>query len=189
MASTTARPRRKILNSEEIDLRKSASTPRAKAISVAMGIPQPLAPSPLALNPVKVAVGTIMPTRAASAGRDTLRREESSLPDQLPLDLHAHGEEEDRNQPVVHPFPQVLLDGEETQVDDDLDLPELNVELTLRGVDPDQGGSSSGEEEDAAQLRRPSEGFHREKPAAGAGRHRRIKASRTILPPGVQRSK
>ena len=55
-----------------------ASTPSAKAVSVATGMPQPRAPSPPAFSARKMAAGTSMPPTAASAGTPALRRPRSS---------------------------------------------------------------------------------------------------------------
>ena len=49
----------------------------AKAISVAVGIPQPLAATVPKLNAVKMIAGTSMPPAAASTGRIAFRMEES----------------------------------------------------------------------------------------------------------------
>ncbi len=54
------------------------SAPAAKAMSVAMGIPQPCTASPPALKPRKTSAGTTMPPSAAITGRAAWRGSASS---------------------------------------------------------------------------------------------------------------
>ena len=56
----------------------SASAPRTNAMSVAMTMPQPCAPSPPALMATYSSAGTTIPPRAASAGTAAARRSRSS---------------------------------------------------------------------------------------------------------------
>ena len=55
-----------------------ASAPSTNAMSVAIAIPQPRAPSPPALTSRKISAGRIIPPSAASTGTRTVRRSRSS---------------------------------------------------------------------------------------------------------------
>ena len=78
MSSTIANVSNKTLTATGTREPRSATTPRANAMSVAIGIPHPLTPSPPALNATKISAGTIMPPSAAIAGSATARRSRSS---------------------------------------------------------------------------------------------------------------
>ena len=56
----------------------NAKTPRAKAMSVAMGMPQPAAPSVPALMARYISAGTTAPPTAAATGSAAPRTEDSS---------------------------------------------------------------------------------------------------------------
>jgi hypothetical protein len=56
----------------------SASTPRANAVSVAIGIPHPPDPAPPARTAAKTRAGTSMPPAAANTGSIAARRVRSS---------------------------------------------------------------------------------------------------------------
>src|SRR5512143_3530421 len=67
---------------------RSVRTPMQKAMSVAIGMPQPTWPGPAAQR---------------RDGRERrLGRRAQFAHDELALDLHAHDEEEDGHKPVVH---------------------------------------------------------------------------------------
>ncbi len=112
MSSAIASPSSKTFRELGTRSPSRASTPTAKAMSVAIGMPQPRAPSPPALKARKSAAGRTMPPSAAMAGRATSRDSESWPTDELALDLQAHNEEEQRHQPVVDPVAEVLGDVE-----------------------------------------------------------------------------
>ena len=88
-------------------LPSSVSTPMQKAMSVAIGMPQPAAPGVPRLKARKIAAGTTMPPDRGDRGSAARRQVRSSPDDELALDLHAHDEEEDRHQPVVDDLVQV----------------------------------------------------------------------------------
>ena len=72
-SSATAKVSRKIFNVAGARLPTSASTPTANAMSVAIGMPQPLTPGPPALNARYSAAGTTIPPRAATSGSAAAR--------------------------------------------------------------------------------------------------------------------
>ena len=69
---------------------------------------------------------------------------------QLPLDLQAHDQEEQREQPVVHPMREVLGDGPPPDADGQRGSPQLLVGVTPRRVGPRQRHDRRGQEEHAA---------------------------------------
>ena len=128
-----------------------ASTPRAKAMSVAIGMPQPAAPAPPALTrPGSSAAGTTMPPSAAKAGSAASRAVAQLAAHQLPLDLEPHDEEEEGHQPVVHPVAEVLGAVERADPEDDLGAPEAVVATPPRRVGPHERDHRRDEQHDAA---------------------------------------
>ena len=77
-SSTIAMLRRRSLTPGGIRLPRSASTPTAKAISVAIGIAQPRAVSAPAFNRRKMAAGRMTPPKAAMSGSRAFRPSPSS---------------------------------------------------------------------------------------------------------------
>jgi hypothetical protein len=73
MSSTIASASRKIFKPVGTLGPRSAMIPTAIAMSVAIGIPQPLAPSPPALNPAYSNAGTAMPPTAPATGSNACR--------------------------------------------------------------------------------------------------------------------
>ena len=69
MSSTIASVSRKTLSELGTPRPTSATTPTAKAMSVAIGIPQPVEPAPPALKAAYSAAGTAIPPTAAIAGK------------------------------------------------------------------------------------------------------------------------
>jgi hypothetical protein len=69
MSSKIARAVTNTTSARGTRLPSSVSTPMQKAMSVAIGIPQPGAPGPVALKARKMPAGTSMPPSAAIAGR------------------------------------------------------------------------------------------------------------------------
>ena len=76
-SSATASAVRKILSDTGTRLPSIERMPMAKAMSVAVGIPQPFAAIVPWLNAVKKIAGTSMPPAAASTGRMARRADES----------------------------------------------------------------------------------------------------------------
>ena len=77
-SSTTARLSRKIFNDGGTRFPSRARTPSAKAMSVAIGMPQPLEPTLPALAAVKMSAGRTIPPTAAIAGSAATRRSRKS---------------------------------------------------------------------------------------------------------------
>ena len=77
-SSTIARAARKILREVGTRLPSSESTPKANAMSVAIGIPQPELVAFEALNKKNIPAGTIIPPKAANMGMAAFFGEESS---------------------------------------------------------------------------------------------------------------
>ena len=71
-ASVSSRTRRRVARAA-----RSPSAPSANAVSVDIAAPQPLAPSPPALNARKIAIGTDMPPSAAATEIQIRRRSRS----------------------------------------------------------------------------------------------------------------
>ena len=88
-------------------------------MSVAIGMPHPLAPSPEALKARKIAAGTSIPPSAAIAGNATAAAIAKLPDDELALDLHPDDEEEQRHQQVVHDVGEVLFEPVRADVDAD----------------------------------------------------------------------
>ena len=110
MSSTMASVSRNSRRSSGIDGATRARTPSAKAMSVAIGMPQPPGSGPDGLSARKSSGGY---DHAAHGCDDRQRRLTAILQlaeQQLALDLEADDEEEDRHQPVVHPVPKVELE-------------------------------------------------------------------------------
>ena len=123
----------------------SASTPIAKAMSVAAGSAQP-AVSPLpAVIARNSSAGSATPPAAAIAGRSAARAVAQLAGDQLALDLQPDDEEEHRHQPVVDPMTQVQVQAGEI----DAGVPEGLV-AAERDVGPHQRRDGADEERDAA---------------------------------------
>ena len=78
MSSTMARLRRKTFNEVGTRRPSSETTPTAKAMSVAIGMPQPVEPAPDPLKARKMRAGTTMPPRAAATGSTAARGRRSS---------------------------------------------------------------------------------------------------------------
>ena len=109
---------------------RSATTPSANAMSVAIGIPHPSRPSPPALNAKKIAAGTIIPPSAAIAGSATALRIAQLTDDELALDLHPDDEEEQPHQQVVDEVREILLE----HVAADLDAHRPSPERLVAGL-------------------------------------------------------
>ena len=78
MSSKMARAVRKILSAWGTRLPSRVMQPMQKAMSVAIGMPQPARPGPWTLKARKMADGTSMPPTAAIAGRMARRNVRSS---------------------------------------------------------------------------------------------------------------
>ena len=78
MSSAIASDSRKIFNPEGTRLPSSARKPTTKAMSVAIGIPQPLRPGPEPASNTYTPAGASMPPSAPSTGRAALRGSRSS---------------------------------------------------------------------------------------------------------------
>ena len=112
MSSTMATLSRNTLSPAGTREPSRASTPTAKAMSVAIGIPQPRGPRRTGVEARNSRAGS---DHAAHRGHHRqgrpARRSRSSPDDQLALDLQADHEEEQRHQPVVDPVPQIQGQG------------------------------------------------------------------------------
>ena len=86
----------------------SASTPRAKAMSVAVGTAQPRQFSGCGkLTAMKISAGTSMPPSAAIRGSTRRGQRVELTLNHLPLDLEPHQEKEEGHQPVVDPMQEI----------------------------------------------------------------------------------
>ena len=135
-----------------------ATTPTAKAMSVATGMPQPREPAPPAL------------TSGEDEGRDHHaaqrgeRRERRGAgvaqlaEEQLALDLQAGQQEEQGHRGVVDPAPQGEVEIDEVaQPDLQLRRPQRLVAGPQTGVGPDQGGDGRDQHDDARRRLDPHE--------------------------------
>ena len=77
--------------------------------------------------------------------------------DELPLDLQADDEEEDRHQPFVHPLFEVEVDRMAAERDRQMRVPQLEVGLLPRRVRPDESGDRRDDEDDSARTLRVEE--------------------------------
>ena len=73
-----AKAAKKTLSGSGARVRNRESTPRLNAMSVAIGMPQPLDASPPELNAKYMSAGTIIPPNAAKMGRAARLTERSS---------------------------------------------------------------------------------------------------------------
>ena len=78
MSSTIANAVRNIFRDKGILLPSSEITPNEKAMSVAIGIPQPFALGVPALKNTYIRAGKIIPPAAANIGKDACLKEDSS---------------------------------------------------------------------------------------------------------------
>ena len=96
MSSTIARVSRNTRTCDGRPGPMSASAPRTNAMSVAMTMPQPCAPSPPALMATYSSAGTTIPPSAASAGTAARAPVAQLAERELPADLQRDDEEEER---------------------------------------------------------------------------------------------
>ena len=78
MSSITATPSRNATSADGTRRESRASAPRAKATSVAIGIPQPREPPLPPMTARKISAGSTIPPIAANAGSNAARRLASS---------------------------------------------------------------------------------------------------------------
>ena len=116
----------------------SARTPTANAMSVAMGMPQPSAPSDPPAMARKITAGVIMPPERRGRRQQGSARRRQLAMHQLALDLQPGEEEEQRHQAVVHPLLQVQVDLEDVRVNRDVGVPQLGVGVAPGRVRPHQ---------------------------------------------------
>ncbi len=151
MSSTMARVSNITFTAAGIREPSSATTPSANAMSVAIGIPQPSAPSPLALN------GEVDRRRHDHPAERRHGRQRNGSPiaqlpgDEFSLDLHPDDEEEHRHQQVVDHVIEVRLEDVGPDLDADVGRPERFVAGVPRRVRPDQRDDGGDEEQDAAR--------------------------------------
>jgi hypothetical protein len=154
MSSTMARVSRNTLAPAGTLEPSTASTPTAKAMSVAMGMPQPRPPSPPTLRSRKIPAGTTTPPTAARTGRQDRQAGPSGvaqLPgDQFALDLQADHEEEQGHEAVVDPVLEVLGDRQRAGSDGQLHAPQALVAGGEGAVGPPERDHRGGQEEQAA---------------------------------------
>ena len=149
-SSMIARASRKTLTLTGIERPSRASTPTAKAISVAVGTAQPLAAHGIA---VEAQVDQGGDNDAAGGSDDRQRRlvelAQCAFMDFAP-DLHAHNKEEDCHQRVVDPEMQGLGEDELAEPDRKRQMPEGVIAVREGRVGPDQRDSRRDEQHDAA---------------------------------------
>ena len=150
MSSTIASVSRNSRSADGIRRPSNPSTPTAKAMSVAIGMPQPALASP------PPAIEGIEPGRdehAADRGDDRQGggpRVPEVTADELVLDLQPHDEEEDHHQRVIDPVLQGLLEPEVADLDADRGVPEGVVRRRHRTVRPDQRDDGRHQQEHRA---------------------------------------
>ena len=153
MSSTIASASRNSFAPTGTRLPSSAITPTEKAMSVAIGIPQPGASAgPLVHHERHVDEGRDdHPAECGHRRKGRLLDGVQLADDQLALDLETDDEEEDRHQAVVDEVLQRLVEVETADRDRDVRFPELEVRVTPRRVRPDERGDRGGEQHDGAR--------------------------------------
>ena len=151
-SSTTARVSRNERSAEGSEDPMTASTARAKAMSVAVGIAHPRRASPSPPSRVTVATktsaGTMTPPIAATTGTTAFAGRAQVADEELALELQPGDEEEDGEQAVARP----VADGEVEVAPLDADHGVAHGEVGIRpgGVGEHQGGDGGGEQQRAA---------------------------------------
>ena len=169
MSSTIASVSRNSRAADGMRRPSRPSTPTAKAMSVAIGMPQPGA-AVAAAGDQQVDPGRHQ--HAADRGHDGQRRGlgvAQVAVHELVLDLQPDDEEEDHHQGVVDPVLQRLLEPEAAEVDADRGVPERVVRRRPRAVGPDQRRGGGEEQQDRAGGLDAQELAHRPRDQSGQG--------------------
>ena len=168
MSSTIASVSRNRRAADGIRRPSTPSTPTAKAMSVAIGIPQPAAA--VAAGRVEGEVERGRHHHPADRGHDRQRGGPGVAQvavDQLVLDLQPDHEEEDHHQRVVDPVLQRLVEVQRPGVQDDVGVPERVVRRRPRAVGPDQRDGRGEQQQQRARRLDAQELAHRSRDEAG----------------------
>ncbi len=125
--------------------------PTAKAMSVAIGMPQPLDGSRPQLSSRKSTPEPASRRRLPRAVKRRSAQLAQLAPVDLATDLEPDDEEEDRHHPVVDPEMQIALEGEGTQPHAEAEGARARRSFRPGRVCPDQRDGGGGEEENSAR--------------------------------------
>ena len=139
MSSTMASAVRNTLRATGTRSPSSASTPRAKAMSVAIGMPQPATPSRPRVEGQVDQRGNHRPAQGGGDGQRRAAHGGQLAHEHLALDLQPDDQEEDRHEPVVDPMRQVLGQREVADADSQFRMPQRRVALRPRASWPRRG--------------------------------------------------